>query len=83
MSIINNSFSPSPPDFPAVLSSGSESDSELSSSSLDDKPVPVASPGSQGTKLPAGMGEQCSALCLEGGRTEVLLAQLWLCQVRL
>lgn len=38
-----------------VLSSGSESDSELSSSSLDDKPVPVASPGSQGTKLPAGM----------------------------
>ncbi|XP_032934008.1 rab effector Noc2 isoform X1 [Catharus ustulatus] len=39
-----------------VVSSGSESDSELSSSSLDDKPcVPVAPQGSQGTKLPAGM----------------------------
>ncbi|XP_030087211.1 rab effector Noc2 isoform X2 [Serinus canaria] len=38
-----------------VVSSDSESDSELSSSSLDDKPVPVGSKGSQGRKLQAGM----------------------------
>ncbi|KAL9826305.1 rab effector Noc2 isoform 1-T5 [Geothlypis trichas] len=38
-----------------VVPSDSESDSELSSSSLDDKPDPVASKGSQGTKLHAGM----------------------------
>uniref|UniRef100_A0A803W0H8 Rab effector Noc2 n=1 Tax=Ficedula albicollis TaxID=59894 RepID=A0A803W0H8_FICAL len=38
-----------------VVSSDSESDSELSSSSLDDKPVPVGSQGSQGRKLQAGM----------------------------
>ncbi|XP_062362898.1 rab effector Noc2 [Cinclus cinclus] len=38
-----------------VVSSDSESDSELSSSSLDDKPIPVASQGSQGRKLQAGM----------------------------
>ncbi|XP_058673748.1 rab effector Noc2 [Ammospiza caudacuta] len=37
------------------VSSDSESDSELSSSSLDDKPVPVGSKGSQGRKLQAGM----------------------------
>ncbi|XP_063029676.1 rab effector Noc2 isoform X1 [Melospiza melodia melodia] len=37
------------------VSSDSESDSELSSSSLDDKPVPVGSRGSQGRKLQAGM----------------------------
>ncbi|KAF2984113.1 hypothetical protein EK904_010468, partial [Melospiza melodia maxima] len=40
------------------VSSDSESDSELSSSSLDDKPVPVGSRGSQGRKLQAGMGEE-------------------------
>ncbi|XP_038013952.1 rab effector Noc2 isoform X4 [Motacilla alba alba] len=38
-----------------VVSSDSESDSELSSSSLDDKLVPVGSKGSQGRKLQAGM----------------------------
>ncbi|XP_068066720.1 rab effector Noc2 isoform X3 [Anomalospiza imberbis] len=38
-----------------VVSSDSESDSELSSSSLDDKAIPVGSKGSQGTKLQAGM----------------------------
>ncbi|CAN8197442.1 unnamed protein product [Coccothraustes coccothraustes] len=38
-----------------VVSSDSESDSELSSSSLDDKPIPVGSKGSQGRKLQAGM----------------------------
>uniref|UniRef100_A0A8C3MSM0 Rab effector Noc2 n=1 Tax=Geospiza parvula TaxID=87175 RepID=A0A8C3MSM0_GEOPR len=38
-----------------VVSSDSESDSELSSSSLDDKPVPGGSKGSQGRKLQAGM----------------------------
>ncbi|XP_077044639.1 rab effector Noc2 isoform X6 [Agelaius phoeniceus] len=38
-----------------VVSSDSESDSELSSSSLDDKPGPVGSKGSQGRKLQAGM----------------------------
>ncbi|XP_027546705.1 rab effector Noc2 [Neopelma chrysocephalum] len=38
-----------------VVSSDSESDSELSSSSLDDKPVPVGSKGSQGRKLQAGL----------------------------
>ncbi|XP_058278982.1 rab effector Noc2 isoform X4 [Hirundo rustica] len=38
-----------------VVSSDSESDSELSSSSLEDKPVPVGSKGSAGGKLPAGM----------------------------
>ncbi|KAM3660951.1 rab effector Noc2 [Ammospiza maritima maritima] len=37
------------------VSSDSESDSELSSSSLDDKPVPGGSKGSQGRKLQAGM----------------------------
>ncbi|XP_059343145.1 rab effector Noc2 isoform X2 [Ammospiza nelsoni] len=37
------------------VSSDSESDSELSSSSLDDKPIPVGSKGSQGRKLQAGM----------------------------
>ncbi|XP_064585170.1 rab effector Noc2 isoform X2 [Zonotrichia leucophrys gambelii] len=37
------------------VSSDSESDSELSSSSLDDKPVPMGSKGSQGRKLQAGM----------------------------
>ncbi|XP_054143019.1 rab effector Noc2 [Melozone crissalis] len=37
------------------VSSDSESDSELSSSSLDDKPVPVGSKGSQGRKLQAGL----------------------------
>ncbi|XP_014731985.1 PREDICTED: rab effector Noc2 isoform X2 [Sturnus vulgaris] len=40
-----------------VVSSDSESDSELSSSSLDDKPIPVGSQGSQGRKLQAGMGK--------------------------
>ncbi|XP_048180378.1 rab effector Noc2 isoform X1 [Corvus hawaiiensis] len=38
-----------------VVSSDSESDSELSSSSLDDKPIPAGSKGSQGRKLQAGM----------------------------
>uniref|UniRef100_A0A674GYZ2 Rabphilin 3A like (without C2 domains) n=1 Tax=Taeniopygia guttata TaxID=59729 RepID=A0A674GYZ2_TAEGU len=38
-----------------VVSSDSESDSELSSSSLDDKPVPVGLKSSQGRKLQAGM----------------------------
>ncbi|XP_056362948.1 rab effector Noc2 isoform X2 [Oenanthe melanoleuca] len=41
-----------------VVSSDSDSDSELSSSSLDDKPIPVGSQGSQGRKLQAGMGEE-------------------------
>ncbi|XP_071431248.1 rab effector Noc2 [Pithys albifrons albifrons] len=38
-----------------VVSSDSESDSELSSSSLDDKPIPAGSKGSQGRKLQAGL----------------------------
>ncbi|XP_041575900.2 rab effector Noc2 isoform X2 [Taeniopygia guttata] len=38
-----------------VVSSDSESDSELSSSSLDDKPVPVGLKSSQGRELQAGM----------------------------
>ncbi|XP_009082672.1 PREDICTED: rab effector Noc2 [Acanthisitta chloris] len=38
-----------------VVSSDSESDSELSSSSLDDKLVPMGSKGSQGSKLRAGL----------------------------
>ncbi|XP_050177758.1 rab effector Noc2 [Myiozetetes cayanensis] len=38
-----------------VVSSDSESDSELSSSSLDDKPVPLGSKGSQRRKLQAGL----------------------------
>ncbi|KAJ7419430.1 Rab effector Noc2 [Pitangus sulphuratus] len=50
-----------------VVSSDSESDSELSSSSLDDKPVPVGSKGSQGRKLQAGLGEELLFL-VAGGR---------------
>ncbi|XP_074968897.1 rab effector Noc2 isoform X4 [Phalacrocorax aristotelis] len=38
-----------------VVSSDSESDSEFSSSSLDDKPLPVGSKGSQGRKHQAGL----------------------------
>nr|XP_030143623.3 rab effector Noc2 isoform X1 [Taeniopygia guttata]XP_030143624.3 rab effector Noc2 isoform X1 [Taeniopygia guttata]XP_030143625.3 rab effector Noc2 isoform X1 [Taeniopygia guttata] len=38
-----------------VVSSDSESDSELSSSSLDDKPIPVGLKSSPGRKLQAGM----------------------------
>ncbi|XP_072793441.1 rab effector Noc2 isoform X3 [Taeniopygia guttata] len=41
-----------------VVSSDSESDSELSSSSLDDKPVPVGLKSSQGRELQAGMGKR-------------------------
>lgn len=59
MNIVNNCLSPLLPlIFPAVVSSDSESDSELSSSSLDDKPVPVGLKSSQGRKLQAGMGEE-------------------------
>ncbi|KAL2297432.1 hypothetical protein Nmel_016733 [Mimus melanotis] len=39
-----------------VVSSDSESDSELSSSSLDDKPIPGGPQGSQGRQLQAAMG---------------------------
>nr|XP_041575901.1 rab effector Noc2 isoform X3 [Taeniopygia guttata] len=41
-----------------VVSSDSESDSELSSSSLDDKPIPVGLKSSPGRKLQAGMGKR-------------------------
>ncbi|XP_061868286.1 rab effector Noc2 isoform X2 [Colius striatus] len=48
-----------------VVSSDSESESELSSSSLDDKPLPVGSKGSQGRKHQAGLapiGESSQAV---------------------
>lgn len=68
MNIVNNCLSPLLPlIFPAVVSSDSESDSELSSSSLDEKPIPVGSKGSQGRKLQAGMGEELQFL-VAGGR---------------
>ncbi|PKU38197.1 rab effector noc2 [Limosa lapponica baueri] len=53
-----------------VVSSDSESDSEFSSSSLDDKPLPAGSKGSQGRKHRAGLapiGEPSQAMAL--GRT--------------
>lgn len=62
----------SPPVFSAVVSSDSESDSEFSSSSLDDKPLSARSKGSQGRKHRAGLGEELLFLWLEGGKCQVL-----------
>lgn len=78
MNIVNNCLSPLlPPIFSAVVSSGSESDSEFSSSSLDDKPLPVGSKGSQGRKHRAGLGEEL--LFLVAGGWEALSAwNVWL-----
>lgn len=65
--IVNNCLSPLLPlIFSAVVSSDSESDSEFSSSSLDDKPSPAGSKGSQGEKQQAGLGEELFFLVAVG-----------------
>lgn len=59
-----------------MVSSDSESDSEFSSSSLDDKPLSAGSKGSQSKKHRVGLGEELLFLWLEGGKCQVLLCWL-------